>query len=326
MKKIALMSILIPVLLLLIPLPAMEKAPPETKAVSGGYIYSDLEEIPVADAVSDSFRLYDHQSGSITEISAEDYIFGVLAAEMPASYETEALKAQAVAAYTFACRRKQTSADKEYDISTDYTVDQAYITEEAAREKWGDNADEYIEKLRSVVEETAGYMVTYEETTALTVYHAVSSGKTECASDIWGGDIPYLIAVDSPGDRLASNYLSSSKFTAEDFSERLKELCVFSGEPEAWIGESECTDSGYVKQITICGNSVSGSKLRAALDLPSGTFDISLRDDTFTVTCKGYGHGVGMSQYGANVMAEQGSDFKEILCHYYPGCEVEKIG
>lgn len=325
MKKIGLLSILLPVLMLLIPLPSMKNAPNESIAVSGSYTYSDDTTVPANEAASESFRLYDHESGEIIEISTEDYIFGVLAAEMPASYEPEALKAQAVAAYTFACRRKQTAENKEYDISTDYTVDQAYITTAAAQEKWGENADVYTEKLKTAVSEVSGYLVTYNGDTALTVYHAVSSGKTENAEDIWGSEIPYLTAVDSSGDRLASNYLSSAEFTAEEFSDKLTALCEFTGEPETWLGKSECTDSGHVKQITICRKAISGSDVRSALELPSSTFDISFSDGGFIVNCRGYGHGVGMSQHGANILAQQGSDFKEILSHYYPGCEIEKV-
>lgn len=324
MKKICLLSIMLPILMILIPLPTMKNVSFESVEISGGYLYNEAENISVSNAVTDSFLLYDHKSGNIEKISAEDYIFGVLAAEMPALYETEALKAQAVAAYTFACRRKYSSNNKGYDISTDYTVDQAYITEEDARKKWGDDADKYVEKLRNVVKETAGYVVTYKGNIALTVYHSVSSGRTEKASDIWGGNIEYLVSVDSSGDRLADNYLSTATFTAQEFSEKLKSLCEFSSEAEKWLGKSSCTDSGHVKSIEICGKEVSGSDVRSALTLPSSTFDISFRDGVFTVVCKGYGHGVGMSQYGANIMAQQGSDFKEILCHYYTGCKVEK--
>ena len=323
MKKIGLLSIILPILLLLIPLPAINTKPPSSIETSGGFISDESLELPAEQALTDSFLLYDHTTGKISEISSDDYIFGVLAAEMPALYEFEALKAQAVAAYTFACHRRQ-SSDKEYDITTDYTVDQAYITLEAAREKWGDDADTYIEKLKKAVSETAGYMLTYNGSTALSVYHSVSSGKTENAADIWGSDIPYLRSVDSSGDRLAKNYLSTSTFTAEEFSEKLKELCEFSGEAQNWIGKSHCTNSGYVKQILICEKEITGADIRSALELPSATFDISFRDNTFTVTCRGYGHGVGMSQHGANIMAQQGSDFKEILSHYYTGCEIEK--
>lgn len=325
MKKTVLMLIFLPLLLLLIPLPALELTPQQSLPTSGKHTYEDDRNVPVSQAATDKFLVYNHKTNEINELSAENYIFCVLAAEMPASYEIEALKAQAVAAYTFACRRKQTSSNKNYDISTDYTVDQAYISEAEARENWGEKADEYTEKLKKAVAETLGYIITYQGNTALSVYHSVSAGKTEKAVNVWGSEIPYLIAVNSSADCLADNYISSLEFSSQDFSEKLKDLCTFSGGPETWVGKNVCTESGYVKEISICQTQLSGADVRSALKLASSAFDITFKDDVFTVTCRGYGHGVGMSQHGANIMAQQGSSFKEILSHYYSGCDIEKI-
>lgn len=325
MKKTVLMLIILPLLLLLIPLPTLKSTPQQSVSVSGDYTFEDNKTVPISKAVTDTFLVYNHKTDDINQLSAQNYIFGVLAAEMPASYEIEALKAQAVAAYTFACRRKQTSSNKNYDISTDHTIDQAYISETEAREKWGENADEYTEKLKKAVNETLGYIITYQGDTALAVYHSVSAGKTEKAANVWGSEIPYLTSVDSSGDCLANNYISTLEFSPQDFREKLKKLCAFSGEPETWLGKNVCTESGYVKEISVCQAKLSGSDVRSALELASSAFDITYKGGTFTVTCRGYGHGVGMSQHGANIMAQQGSTFKEILSHYYSGCDIEKV-
>lgn len=324
MKKICLLSLLIPLVMLLFPLPTL-KSDNETvlPTLSNASAYKPTE-IPAKNIKIETFKVYSHQSGEISEISSKDYIFGVLAAEMPALYEEEALKAQAVAAYTFACYRRETNKEKQYDITTDFSVDQAFITEDAAREKWGENADTYIEKLRKIVKETSGEVITHNGNLALSVYHSVSSGRTESAEDVWGSKIEYLVPVESSADRLADNYLKTLTFSAEEFRQKLSHLCEFSGEVNDWLGKSVCSDSGMVKSIEICKKSLLGGEIRKALDLPSANFEISLVKDTFSITSRGYGHGVGMSQYGANALAKQGSNYKEILNWYYKGCEVQK--
>ena len=322
MRKNIILVILLPIFLLLIPLPTLESSQANLPFNATAPLYSENGNAPVS---SDSFRILLTESNTVTVLSANDYIFGVLAAEMPALYHEEALKAQAVAAYTFACRRRAANTLKEYDISDDYTTDQAFITEAEAREKWGENADSYIQKLKSAVAETAGLTVTYDGELALTVYHSVSSGKTESAENVWGNKIPYLVSVDSSADRLAKNYLKDFQFTVEEFKRGLEKLCNFDKDEKNWVGKCIRTDSGCVKQINICGEALSGADVRTALSLTSSAFEISYKDGVFTVTCKGYGHGVGMSQHGANVMAQQGSDFKEILSHYYKGCKVERL-
>ena len=324
MKKIGIIALIIPLVMLLIPLYSLKTSGKDSIQTGGSLIGEIQYNKPPSGAKVETFRLLDHKTGKISEISADDYIFGVLAAEMPALYEEEALKAQAVAAYTFACYKKLSAKDRKYDISTDYTVDQAYKTEEDARKGWGDNADKYVEKLKNVVKETRGIVVTYKGDIALTAYHSLSSGRTESAKDVWGKEVPYLVPVECAGDMIADNYLKKFEFSTQEFSEKLKSLCDFSGEPQSWIGKSKCTDSGSVIEIDICKKSLAGSKVRQALELPSCCFDISLSNDTFIVTTRGYGHGVGMSQNGANVLAKQGSNYEEILTWFYSNCTLEK--
>ena len=275
---------------------------------------------------SDSFRICDMQTDTVSVMAAKDYVFGVVAAEMPALYDTEALKAQAVAAYTLACRRRADNKDKSYDITTDYTVDQSYISKADAEKRWGDKAAEYSKKIESAVAAVENLAVTYGGEPITAVYHAISSGRTEDCRDIWGGSLPYLKPVSSPGDKLAPDYTSEVKVSAEELQKKLGDECKLSGDPAAYFGEPKRTESGSVLTVPVCGTDISGGKIRSIFDLRSLNYSVKYADGSFTFTVRGYGHGVGMSQYGADYMAKQGNNFKEILTYYYTGCKVEKIG
>ena len=306
--------------MLILPLSVMKKPEAEAAATSAKAVSPQKE-------VSDTgiFRISDSKTGAVTEMKANEYIFGVLAVEMPALYNDEALKAQAVASYTFACYRRAENKDKEYDLTTDFNTDQSFITEEKAREKWGDKADEYCNKLKNAIEEVENLAVTYDGKPILAVYHAVSSGKTEDCKNVWGGDYPYLKAIASPGDTLAPDYISKATFSEEEVKKKLSEKCVISGEPANYFKSLKRTSSGTVISAEVCGSTLSGSEIRALFSLRSSNFEVRCKDGEFCFTVYGYGHGVGMSQYGADYMAKQGSDFKEILLHYYSGCKVEKL-
>ena len=168
-----------------------------------------------------------------------------------------------------------------------------------------------------------GVYLAYDGETALTAYHSISSGRTASAKALWGSDIPYLISVESPGDRLSPDYISEKKFTDEEFSALAKAAGIdISGESGDWVGDIESDDGGYVTSIEICGKRLGGSEFRTTFSLKSTAFEISHSGGEFAVTCKGHGHGVGMSQYGADYMARQGSSWREILAHYYPGAEI----
>lgn len=280
---------------------------------------------------STGFLVLDSETGQVHEYTKEEYVFGVVAAEMDASYPEEALKAQAVAAYTIAERRKnQRRAEpdptlKGADVTDDYHLDQSFLTREEAMEKWGDHAQEYANKIDGIVEAVKGLTVTYNGQLADTVYHAISGGKTESAQVVWGSGEDYLVPVESVGDLLAPDYLSEVSYTQEQFKEKAKTLGVeLAGEPESWLGESTTSESGTVLSFNLCGTALTGVQMRSAFSLRSANFDLKLVDSNLVFTVRGYGHGVGMSQYGAKCMAEQGSSFQEILQWYYPGCEVAK--
>lgn len=275
--------------------------------------------------LSDSFRVLREYTDEVEVINAVDYLCGVVAAEMPANYEPEALKAQAVAAYTFACHRRKARTDERYDV-TDTVSDQAYISPDEQRQKWGNDYDKYSEKIRSAVEAVAGQVLTYEGNAILAAYHSISGGKTESAANVWGDRYPYLQSVESVGDVLSPNYLSTVQVSEADFSAAVKELGVtVSGDASGWITDKKTSDSGTVLSVKVCGTEVTGKNLRKALGLKSANFDASFADGNFTFTVRGYGHGIGMSQYGAQFMALQGSSYTEILGWYYPEATLETV-
>ena len=168
-------------------------------------------------------------------------------------------------------------------------------------------------------------MITYESKPITAVYHAISSGKTEDAKDIWGTEYPYLKPVSSEGDKLSKDYISEASFSVEELKSKLSSDAEFSSSPANFFGKISRTDSGVVKEIEVCGKALKGARIRTLLDLRSSNFEVKYEAEKFVFTVYGYGHGVGMSQNGANYMAKQGSDFKEILCHYYKDCKVEKV-
>ncbi len=262
------------------------------------------------------FRTHTEQ---VEEYSLEEYLFGVVAAEMPMSYEDEALKAQCVAAHTLYVHRG--TQGKNQPISDDSATDQAFITKEVARAKWGEQADDYEKRLEELVSQVAGELVTYQGEPALTVYHALSAGRTESAKTVWGSEVPYLTAVESVGDVLGGGYISRKTVSKTEFLQGLS----LSGEVqwEQALGEITRSDSGTVIKAVLFGKEFTGSELRSAFSLRSANFDVEIEGDQVTFVVRGYGHLVGMSQFGANTMAQQGSDYKEILKWYYKGCNVQ---
>ncbi len=252
----------------------------------------------------------------VTEMVLEDYLVGVVMAEMPASFEPEALKAQAVVARTYTLRQ-QTYGGKHPDaaVCTDAQCCQAYCSREQYRENGG--SDENIRRLEEAVAETRAQVLTYEDTLIEATYFSCSGGKTEAAVAVWGSDIPYLQAVESPGEEASDHYVSTHSFSAEEFAR----LLDIRGDtpPESWVGKVTYTAGGGVETMEIGGSSFTGTELRRLLSLPSTAFALTAVGDRITVTAKGFGHRVGMSQFGANAMAEAGSTYRQILAYYYPG-------
>lgn len=265
---------------------------------------------------------------TVEEMSLGAYLVGVLRAEMPASFAPEALKAQAVAArtYTFYKIRTGGSHGDTAQICTDPACCQAYLAEDRARANWGASADTYEEKVRQAVRGTDGEVLLYGGEPILAVFHSSSAGQTRAAGEVWVTDLPYLQAVASPedGDRIP-NYYSRAAFSEEEFRRRV--LAAYpqadlSGGAEGWLRDAVCDDAGSVETVLVGGVQVKGAALRSILGLRSACFDWETRDGEIVFFTTGYGHGVGMSQYGADRMAREGSSYREILTHYYTGVTI----
>ncbi len=274
---------------------------------------------------TEKVRVLDKETGKITKMDAREYIFGVVAAEMPASYGEEALKAQVVASYTYMLFRANERADLDYDIVADSAKDQAFITRKQACERWGDEADKYCDKIDKVINSVWGYvMVDDKDMPILAAYHNISSGRTESAKTIWGSDYSYLQPVESVGDLTASKYLSENSFTADELAEKLG-LPETEKSPSGWVSGIKTSDSGTVTSINVCGKQFTGAKIRSALGLRSCVFTVGYSDGKFNFRVQGHGHGVGMSQFGANYLARQNYTYVEILSWYYTGCKMKLL-
>ena len=307
--------------LILCPLVSVDKA----RQVFGGNVIEEVEyENTYESEPPDTVKLMCVDSKNITELSLEDYLLGVVAEEMSASFHEEALKAQIIASHTLLEHTKLHKSDSlgDADITDDYKTHQGYLTVDEQKEKWGENYDLYSEKIKKCIDEVGDIILMYNNEPITASFHAISNGKTENASDVWGGNYPYLVSVDSEGDTFSPKYLSEVSFTKDEFKEILSQQGVeFNDEPEKWIEKITNTDTGMVKTITICGKDFKGTEIRKLFSLRSSTFECNYDENNIIFKVKGYGHGVGMSQYGANYMAEQGKSYKEILAHYYKSAE-----
>ncbi|MGN1087411.1 MAG: stage II sporulation protein D [Porcipelethomonas sp.] len=287
-----------------------------------------------AETYSGSYIVLDITTGKTEEISAGDYIVGAVCAEMPATFEKEALKAQAVAAHTYAERQKAkalASPDPELCgayFSNDSAKYQAFFTENQAKQYYGENYEQYIKKIREAVNEVKDEIIVYNDEPIIAAFHSMSAGKTESAENVWGNKVEYLVPVESEADSSAPKFLEEYEFTEGEMRTRLEsafEGIKLDSDPEKWFSDAEKSDSLTVLTIKAGGKTLTGQEVRAALSLRSAAFDISYDSGSFKVTTRGYGHAVGMSQYGANAMAEEGRDYKEILEHYYPETSIKKL-
>ena len=209
------------------------------------------------------------------------------------------------------------------DISDSSATHQGFLSEVDQKEKWGDSFETYHSKIAKCVDEVINQTLQYNGECINAAFHAISNGKTENCKDVWGGSFPYLTSVTSIGDKLSPAYESQVTVTEKEFKEKLKEHNIeFNSDAKKWIENITNTETGMVKNIQICGKTLKGTEFRTIFSLKSSTFTYKYEDGKFIFTVNGYGHGVGMSQYGANYMAQQGFTYKEILGHYYQGAEI----
>ena len=247
------------------------------------------------------------------QLSLSDYLLGVLMGEMPADFPLEAMKAQAVAARTYTLRRLEQGGV----LSDDPAECQAYDDPETAETRYGTGWEEILERYRRGVAETDGQVLTYDGELIAATYFSCSGGRTESAQAVWGGAVPYLVSVESPGEEGAAAYESQVTLDMADF---LGTLDISSPA----VGEITYTEGGGVDTMEIGGKTFAGTELRSLLNLRSTCFTMEITADQVTFTVRGFGHRVGMSQYGAKAMAEAGASYEEILERYYPGTELEK--
>lgn len=255
----------------------------------------------------------------VREMRLKDYLIGTLLAEMPADFPPEALKAQAIAARTFALRKAETEKHVGADVCTNPACCQGWTE---------DGSEAEIDRIAQAVSATDGLVVTYGGALIDATFFSCTNGRTESALAVWGSDIPYLQSVDSPGEEEAPRYEDVACFSAAEFAERIAAIAPdanLSGSPVNWIGSVERTEGGGIGMVFIGGAAVKGTILRSALGVRSTDMDFAVTDEAITVTTHGFGHRVGFSQYGAKAMAESGSDFVEILMHYYPNTEIKKL-
>ncbi|MBR6718399.1 MAG: stage II sporulation protein D [Oscillospiraceae bacterium] len=284
--------------------------------------------LPAAPPADTCYRVLRTESGTVEEIPLRDYLIGAVGAEMPASYEPEALKAQAVVSHTYAERMHRLHSVRPdpalsgADFSDDCRHYQAFVSAEQLRARYGDAFDAQYAKLAEAVDAVGGLLLCEDGEPIVAAFHAVSSGMTESAENVWGTALPYLVAVRSDADRSAPQFAAETALPADQVRHALlaaEGTCTLpEDDPAAWFSDAVRSESGTVLQIGCGGAVLSGERLREILGLRSACFTVSFADGIFTFRTKGSGHGVGMSQYGANAMAAQGSSFETILQHYYP--------
>ena len=326
----ALLTYCLPAVSLL--LPAAAQAPP---AESGGAWAAEKGPAPspspapeggegLGAADSAIIPILDAGSGEVLKVPLLEYLVGAVASEMPVTWPDEALKAQAVACHSYALYQRDHKGDRPDGawFSVDPARRQGYMTKEVLESYWGEAYSENYARLEGLLAPVAGWVLTWEGAPAAACYHAVSNGHTEASQNVWVEALPYLQGVDSTLDLTAEGYEQTVTYTTQQMYDALV-LGVPGAQPEGdpagWFGQPSLTGAGYVAEIECAGVFVKGPDLRAALGLRSACFSIEYTGEVFSVTTKGYGHGVGLSQYGACAMALTGGSCQEILAHYFPG-------
>lgn len=283
-------------------------------------VKQDKPEEAEAPAKSSMLMKLRREDGTLETMDMDEYLVGVILAELPSTFEPEAKKAQAVAARTFA-RKAWVTGGKHGDgaVCEAPGCCQAYIAPEAYLEQGGEQ--KAIDRARAAVEATSGLVLTYEGELIEATYFSCSGGTTEDAVAVWGTDFPYLKSVESPGEEHAAHDTDSQYFTREDIENKLG--IPLSGSPETWFRDFTYTAGGGVDTVYVGGIRCAGTFLRSKLGLRSTAFAVESEGSGVTITTRGFGHRVGMSQYGADAMAMEGSSYEEILAHYYTGATLE---
>ena len=308
--------------LLLLPGTEEEKATQPPQATLPLLDQAAPSPVPGWDA-GEELRLL-HSDGTVEQLSLGNYLWGVVAAEMPASFHPEALRAQAVCARTY-CVYQRGAKHVQADVCDDYTCCQAYLTPAQAQAQWGADAQRWSDKISAAVADTDGLLCLYDGQPIDAVFFSSAAGRTRDAAAVWGTDVPYLTAVDSPEGVEVPGWQTVVTMTLPEFAEKLLAVAPqadLSGPPQQWFSALKANDAGAVERVTIGGATLSGGEVRAAFGLRSANFTAAADWGGVTFWVTGYGHGVGLSQYGANALAGEGKHFWEILEWYYTGVQV----
>lgn len=261
------------------------------------------------------------KNNDIENMNLEDYLVGVVSSEVPVYFEEEALKAQAVAARTYALKQIENNKDKEYDVTAD-VYSQVYQTDEELKNKWGNKYEEYISKIKKAVNSTKGEYISYNNDIIYAFFFSTSNGYTEDNKNVFGQDLPYLKSVDSSFDEAeTSSFITVKEINLNDFYNKLG--IEYSN--DLLITDINKSESGRILSLKINNNAFKGREFQSKLSLRSNDFTINKEDNIVKITTKGFGHGVGMSQYGANALAKQKKSYQDILKYYYIGTNIQKL-
>ncbi len=299
---------------------------PETEPPEIVTEITEESETPPSDISADGvITVLNTKTKETFELDLEEYLIGVVAAEMPYTFNSEALKAQAVAARSyFMYKLENGSGHDGADACTSYSHCAAYISEQGLIDKYGkDTAKKVLKKIGDAVRSTAGEIITYKNKPALALFHSRSWKYTEASENVWGGKLPYLVSVSTPEADSISTVTVTESELAKLFDSTYA-VKVNTSEKKPTL-TSEKNTSGRQSSLFYSGKELKAKKLRTLLGLKSCDFEYEKTADGYVFTVHGYGHGVGMSQYGANEMAKNGSTYKEILTHYYSGVKIEKL-
>ena len=282
-------------------------------------IFVQTNEIKFKYVTNNIIRVKNEKTNQITELPFEDYIKGVVAGEMPATFELEALKAQAVASRSYAMYQMTATKDKEYDV-VNTTANQVYLTDDELKENWKEEYPEKINKIKTAIAETSGEYLTYQGQIVNAMFFSTSVGQTENSEEVFVSALPYLRSVDSKWDQQSPAYTDTYTFDLKEFYTKLN----LPYNQTLTIEVTEKTSTGRTKKLKINGQELNGRDFASKLSLRSNYFTVVQNNDKVTITTKGFGHGVGMSQYGANGMAKEGYKYDQILKHYYQNTEIKK--
>ncbi len=272
---------------------------------------------------ADSLSVFVVSANKTVDMKIFDYLVGAVAAEMPASYESEALKAQAVACCSYMMWLRSSADNAEYDISSDPSTHQGYLTDEEMKEKWGDKYESYKSKIEDAVSAVYGEYLTYKNEPVLALFHAISPGKTQNSEEVWESSLPYIKSKAAPGDSLSPDF--DSEVTVSCL--KIREIFSISNttKDSELIDIFSLSDSSFVKEIPLGTDKVSAGDIASKLGLRSPYFTAEYKEGNYIFKVRGYGHGLGMSQYSADYMARQGSTYKEILLHFYEGVGISRF-